>query len=134
VIEYPTKNIELYAKDEEIAQLKAELSQELSTTQRLKSELMSSVEDRDKKDAEIYRLKKSFEQTSLIVEQLFEKHLAEKDAEIEQLRNEIVVLQRNELYFEELVCRAADALEPLNEIYPQKKRSDLIAELRKAAQ
>jgi hypothetical protein len=33
-----------------------------------------------------------------------------------------------------LLTRAADALEPLNEIYPQQKRSDLIAELRKAAQ
>jgi hypothetical protein len=33
-----------------------------------------------------------------------------------------------------LLTQAADALAPLNEIYPQKKRSDLIAELRKAAQ
>jgi archaellum component FlaC len=33
-----------------------------------------------------------------------------------------------------LLTRAADALEPLNEVYPQKKRSDLIAELRKAAE
>jgi hypothetical protein len=46
--------------------------------------------------------------------------LKEKDAEIEQLK--------------QLLIRAADALEPLNEIYPQQKRSDLIAELRKAAE
>jgi septal ring factor EnvC (AmiA/AmiB activator) len=90
------------------------------------------IQDRLKeKDAEIERLKKSFEQTSLIAEQLFEKHLAEKDAEIEQLRNEIVVLQRNEFYFEELVCRAADALDYHNLDHLQ---DDLIAELRKAAE
>ena len=33
-----------------------------------------------------------------------------------------------------LLTRAADALAPLNEIYPQQKRLDLIAELRKATQ
>jgi hypothetical protein len=39
----------------------------------------------EEKDAEIAQLKKSFEQTSLIAEQLFEKHLAAKDAEIARL-------------------------------------------------
>jgi phage shock protein A len=40
----------------------------------------------EEKDTEIAQLKKSFEQTSLIAEQLFEKQLAEKDAEIERLK------------------------------------------------
>lgn len=34
----------------------------------------------------------------------------DKDAKIERPRNEIIVLQRNELYMEELVALAADAL------------------------
>jgi len=56
--------------------------------------------------------------------------LRKRDAEIERLRNEIVVLQRNQLYMEELAARAADALEDLRG--PGWKR-ELIAELRKAA-
>ena len=61
-----------------------------------------------------------------------------QDLEIERLRNEIVVLQRNEFYMEELLTRAADALEdslPMKQYASQFKLPyfDLIAELRKAA-
>jgi hypothetical protein len=58
-----------------------------------------------------------------------------RDAEIERLRNEIVVLQRNELYMEELAIRAADALGYWNDLPDSRdKFLDLIAELRKAAE
>jgi len=56
--------------------------------------------------------------------------LKEQAAEIEQLRNEIVVLQRNELYLEELAGRAADALAGATRF----QRSKLITELRQAVQ
>ena len=52
---------------------------------------------------------------------------AAEDEQLGRARQQIAELQR-------ILTRAADALTPLNEIYPQKKRSDLIAELRKAAQ
>jgi hypothetical protein len=72
------------------------------------------------------------------IAEIAKKGLAEKDAEIERLRNEIVVLQRNELYMEGLLFRAADALEHVLPIktyafiahYPY---YDLKNELREAA-
>jgi hypothetical protein len=54
--------------------------------------------------------------------------------ENEALKAEIKKLTLEAIQMKLLCTRAADALEPLNEIYPQQKRSDLIAELRKAAQ
>jgi hypothetical protein len=56
--------------------------------------------------------------------------LKEQAAEIERLRNEIVVLQRNELYLEELADRAADALAGATRF----QRIKLITELRQATQ
>jgi len=63
--------------------------------------------------------------------------LREKDAEIERLK----ALVKDRMYelkeinnLKSLLSRAADALEPLNEIYPQQKRTNLIAELRKVAE
>jgi hypothetical protein len=53
---------------------------------------------------------------------------------LERADQEISVLLEIIAKKDELLTRAADALEPLNEIYPQQKRSDLIAELRKAAE
>ncbi len=41
----------------------------------------------------------------------YERTLVDKACEIERLRNEINMLQRNELYLKELARRAADALE-----------------------
>jgi len=43
-------------------------------------------------------------------------------------------MQEDKDNLKSLLNRAADALEPLNEIYPQQKRTNLIDELRKAAQ
>jgi hypothetical protein len=61
--------------------------------------------------------------------------LRKRDAEIERLRNEIVILQRNEFYMEELAIRAADALEYWNDLPESRaKFLTLIAELRKAAE
>jgi septal ring factor EnvC (AmiA/AmiB activator) len=108
---YPTKNIELYAKDEEITQLKAELSHELSTTQRLKSELMSSVEDSDKKDAEIDQLTFLNEEERQTIDDLAKLCTRAADALAYQLK-----------FINEHCCDG----------YP--KCSDLIDELRKAAE
>jgi hypothetical protein len=71
--------------------------------------------------------------------------LKERDAEIERLKLEaqnekeyaadMITTYRCEAEdLKALLARAADALEPLNEIYPQQKRTSLIAELRKAAE
>ncbi len=80
--EYATKNIELYDLEKDVENLKHELSQEQCTTQRLHCKLMDVTKERDK-----------------------------QDAEIERMRNEIIVFQRNKLYLEGLADRAADALE-----------------------
>jgi len=84
---------------------------------------------------EVARLKESFEQTSLIAEQLFEKHLAEKDAEIEALKREVAFMASNDYVYSltSLIRRAADALEG-RPVYDALANMALIAELRKAAE
>src|SRR5690348_1220601 len=75
---YPTKNIELYALEEQIRNLKAELSQEQATTQRLKAEVMELSEERD-------RLKAATKDDDLSAEYQTYEELV--DAELNRLRN-----------------------------------------------
>jgi hypothetical protein len=89
----------------------------------------------DKVMKEIERLKKSFKQTSLIAEQF----LAEKDAEIDRLKDERTATI---LSLRSFLSRAADALEAVRrfdfisrEVLEVNGITEaLIAELRKAAQ
>jgi archaellum component FlaC len=69
--------------------------------------------------------------------------LKEKDAEIEGLKRDNAFMASNDYVesltseierLKSLLARAAEALAPFDEIYPQQKRSDLIVELRRAAE
>jgi Ni,Fe-hydrogenase III large subunit len=104
---------------EEIARVKASQARTLDLVER-QTKLIAT------KLAEIERLKNEILQLGHRVKLSVYEHT---QSEIERLRNEIVVLQRNQLYMEELLTRAADALD-----FSRPGAYELSKELRKAAQ
>jgi chromosome segregation ATPase len=91
----------------------------------------------DKKNADIKHLREQCESIRKLHEGLPDRYdeldgkYADALDEIERLRNEIVVLQRNELYMKELATRAADMLAE-SKMY-HLEVSNLIGDLRDAA-